>query len=210
MSLKPYQKNGHLAPSPQPSVDDWEEWEDASVAPSDNDEQVLVHHQPPPKPPSQYQRPPKNLSVRVSRYSTVKIKRLKSRHRQKAQNAKAGISVVTDMAAFGRETKQPDQNATKFVDSAALRALEGDANTAAIGNWDWINENNRQGTSSSPQIDQHGLSPDDRPIMIGISVPPSEASSHDRTPNKAQSNGNNPYGGSINKGGLDFGLRGDC
>ncbi|KAM3447470.1 hypothetical protein MY3296_008707 [Beauveria thailandica] len=209
MSSKPYQKNGHLAPYPQPSVDDWEEWEDASVAPSDNDEQVLVHHQPPPKPPSQYLRPPKNLSVRVSRYSTVKIKRLKSRHRQKAQNAKAGISVVTDMAAFGPETKQPDQNATKFVDSAALRALEGDANTAPVGNWDWIKGNNGQSTSSSPQIDQHGLSPDDRPIMIGISVPPSDASSHDQTPNKAKSSGNNPYGGSMKKSGLNFGLHGE-
>ncbi|EGX94080.1 hypothetical protein CCM_02351 [Cordyceps militaris CM01] len=199
MSSKPYQKNGHLAPSPQLSANDWEEWEDASVIPSEDDEHVLVHP-PPPKPPSQYLRPQKNTPARVSRYSTVKIKRLKSRQRQRAQNAKAGISLITDMAALSRETKQPNQNAVKFVDSAALRALEGEPNSASVGNWNWLKRNKGQSPSASPQANQspqQGLSPDDRPIMIGISVAPSDASSYDHTPSTAH-----PDKSGIAKGGL--------
>ncbi|KAJ3479041.1 hypothetical protein NLG97_g8419 [Lecanicillium saksenae] len=187
MSSKSYQKNGRLAPSPQPSVDDWEELEDASViTPIEDDEQILVQHQLPPKPPSQYLRPPKNPAVRVSRYSTVKIKRLKSRQRQKAQNAKAGISLITDMTSFGRQNKQTNQNGTKFVDSAALRALEGEPSSASVGNWNWLKRNKGQSPSTASPRDgrspDQGLSPDDRPIMIGISVPPSDASSFEQTP----------------------------
>ncbi|KAJ4144983.1 hypothetical protein LMH87_003848 [Akanthomyces muscarius] len=206
MSSKAYQKNGHLAPSPQPSVDDWEEWEDASViTPSEDDDKVLVHHHMPPKPLPQYLRPPKNPAVRPSRYSTVKIKRLKSRQRQKAQNAKAGISVITDMAAFGSQTKTPNQNPTKFVDSAALRALEGEPSSASVGNWNWFKRSKGQSPSASPQVDpspNQGLSPDDRPIMIGISVPPSDASSFDQTPYTAHPDANHLNSPGTPKGGL--------
>ncbi|OAA67503.1 Peptidase M22, glycoprotease [Cordyceps fumosorosea ARSEF 2679] len=184
MSSGPYRKNGHLAPSPQPSVADWEEWEDASITASD-DEQGLVQQQPPPKPPSDHLRPAKATTVRVSRYSTAKIKRLKSRKRQKAQNAQAGISVITDMTAFRRDTSPEDQDAAKFADSAALRALEGEQDSASVGNWNWLKKAKEQSPSASSQINQsphHGLSPDDRPIMIGISVPPSVAPSYDQNP----------------------------
>lgn len=183
---------GHFAPSLNLSVEDWEEWEDASVVtPIEDDEQVLVQYQAPRK-YSQHLRPPRNAAVRVSRYSTVKIKRLKSRQRQKAQNAKAGISVITDMATFARKNhvvdqmKQPSANGGKFVDSAALRALEGEPSSASIGNWNWLKRNRGQSpATTSTQNDPspvQGLSPGDRPIMIGISVPPRDASSFEPTP----------------------------
>ncbi|TQV99657.1 glycoprotease family protein [Cordyceps javanica] len=208
----PYRRDGHLHPSPQPSVHDWEEWEDASVTPSEDDEQTLVHAQPPPKPPSQYLKPSKNANatVRVSRHSTVRIKRLRSRQRQKAQNAKAGISVITDMATFGRDVKPPSQTGAKFADSAALRALEGSPNSASVGNWNWLKRNKGgQGPSASPQNDQspnQGLSPDDRPIMIGIAVPPSDASSYDQTPCTAHPDKRNQPSAGMAKGSDSGGL----
>lgn len=190
MASKPQYTQGYLAQSPQPSVDDWEEWEDASVVtPIEDDEQVLVNHQQPLKPASQFLRPPKNPAIRASRHSTVKVQRLKSRKRQKAQNAKAGISLITDMTTFGRQSSGASSNVKgKFVDSAALRALEGEPNSASVGNWNWLKRNKGQSPSASPRDNRspnQGLSPDDRPIMIGISMPPSDASSFDPTPNTA-------------------------
>lgn len=210
MSSKPYQKQGFLAPSPQPSVDDWEEWEDASVVtPIEDDEQILVQQPAPAKPATQYLRPPKNPTVRASRRSTVNLNRLKSRKRQKAQNLKAGISLITDMTAFNRQQPpQPNANATKFVDSAALRALEGEPSSASVGNWNWLKRNKGQSPSTaSPQSarsPQQGLSPDDRPIMIGISVPPSDVSSFEPTPFTAHPNqSRQPFAGQpATKGGL--------
>lgn len=109
----------------------------------------------------------------------ARVKRLKSRHRQKAQNAQAGIKLVTDMSAFRRQNQPPHGNATpiaragKFVDAAALRALEGEPNSASVGNWNWFKKSKTQSpaTASSPpsaRTPDHQLSPEDRPIVIGI------------------------------------------
>ncbi|KAK3180595.1 hypothetical protein K4F52_008061 [Lecanicillium sp. MT-2017a] len=174
-------------------VEDWEEWEDDEViTPIDNGEQVLIQPQPPAA-PSQHLRPPNAASIRASRHSTLRIKRLKSRHRQKAQNAKAGIRLITDMSAFRRQPhiahhmRPSNAKQAKFVDAAALRALEGEPSSASVGNWNWLKRNKWQSPNSASPSEANrspnmGLSPDDRPIMIGMAMPSGEASSYEPTP----------------------------
>lgn len=174
-------------------MEDWEEWEDDEViTPIDNGEQVLIQPQPPAA-PSQHLRPPNAASIRASRHSTLRIKRLKSRHRQKAQNAKAGIRLITDMSAFRRQPhiahhmRPSNAKQAKFVDAAALRALEGEPSSASVGNWNWLKRNKWQSPNSASPSEANrspnmGLSPDDRPIMIGMAMPSGEASSYEPTP----------------------------
>ncbi|CAK7222662.1 hypothetical protein SCUCBS95973_004920 [Sporothrix curviconia] len=125
-----------------------------------------------------------------------KPSRLKSRARQKAQNAKAGIRLVTDMSKLRKQQQMQQQQllfqqqqhlqqhqprATKFVDAAALLALEGKPSDSSIGNWHWrrrrANSNgngnsSRNAKASSPAVElAQDLSPNDRPIVIGISLP---------------------------------------
>ena len=159
------------------SVEEWEEWEeDDAVTPIDAGEQVRIC--PPPEPVYTRAKPD---SVRSSKLSTSKIRRLRSRQRQKAQNAKAGIRLITDMSALRRHNhiahhmRSPNGRPGKFVDAAALRALEGEPNSASVGNWNWLKRNNgKSPNSSSPETasrpNNQELSPEDRPIMIGISM----------------------------------------
>ncbi|CAK7227910.1 hypothetical protein SEUCBS140593_006735 [Sporothrix eucalyptigena] len=122
-----------------------------------------------------------------------KPSRLKSRARQKAQNAKAGIRLVTDMSKLRKQQMQQQQQMqmqmqmqmqqkpppTKFVDAAALLALEGKPSDSSIGNWHWRRRranSNEKGSKNakapSPAVDlAQDLSPNDRPIVIGISFP---------------------------------------
>ncbi|ROT37329.1 hypothetical protein SODALDRAFT_334419 [Sodiomyces alkalinus F11] len=164
-------------------VDGWEDWEDEEViTPINDDEQSpIIEKDALPSP----LRPIKSTAARASqgRYSVLKIRRLKSRHRQKAQNAKAGIRLITDMSALRQnqlvqELTSPERPRGKFVDAAALRALEGEPSSASVGNWNWL----KKRTTKSPQIGNPSptltrtrqgsdLSPDDRPIVIGISLP---------------------------------------
>lgn len=168
--------------SPQ-SADDWENWEDEDVVtPIEPAEQVTIQHQL----VSEHARPAtKNLNARATRLSQPRLKRLKSRHRQKAQNAKAGIKLITDMTALRRpshaqQLRTPDGKPVKFVDAAALRALEGEPNSASVGNWNWLRKDRgKSPASATPQSGRApggGLSPEDRPIMIGISFPSEEMS----------------------------------
>ncbi|RDA86726.1 hypothetical protein CP532_4198 [Ophiocordyceps camponoti-leonardi (nom. inval.)] len=168
------------------SFQDWEEWEDVQE-PTPVHETVTLT----PALPSE-RTPPKSSS---SRHSTTRVKRLRSRHRQKAQNAKAGIKLITDMTVFKRNNNSNNGNSNtttttsnsnssnnnpppvppadgrppKFVDAAALRALEGEPSSASIGSWNWLR---RDGTRrATPELPEPELSPEDRPIVIGISIP---------------------------------------
>lgn len=164
-------------------TDDWEEWEDDEVdTPINDDEQTLIIEKDALPSPL---RPVKSTAARATqaRYSVQKPRRLKSRQRQKAQNAKAGIRLITDMSALRRnqlvqELTSPERPRGKFVDAAALRALEGEPSSASVGNWNWLKKRSAKSppmgnesavSTRSPQGPD--LSPDDRPIVIGISLP---------------------------------------
>lgn len=165
------------ASSPHTIGDDWETWgDDDMVTPIEPAEQHLMDYMFPEPPVSSTRH-----SKRVSRSSQTRLNRLKSKHRQRAQNAKAGIKLITDMTAFRRHnhsTKQlqtPDGRPYKFVDAAALRALEGEPNSASVGNWNWLKKDKvKSPVSAGPQSPRSGLSPEDRPIMIGITLPSGE------------------------------------
>lgn len=171
---------GHNRPDFEQTRDDWEDWEDDEVVTPimDDEQDPIVGAGAFPLPP----RTSKRMSTRASkpRHSVQRLKRLHSRQRQKTQNEKAGIKLVTDMSQFRRQNGTirnmipQDRPAGKFVDAAALKALEGDPNSASVGNWNWLKKNspmesfNAAGTpTKSPMV----LSPEDRPIVIGISLP---------------------------------------
>lgn len=171
------------SPHPRP-VEAWEEWEDDDVVtPIENDEQVLItQYHPSSTAPSQHLRVSKSLS-KTSRHSSVKIKRLKSKQRQKAQNAKAGIRLITDIASYkrsnhnGSSSKMPGQQAGKFSDAAALKALEGEPNSASVGNWNWLKKSPNTASPSPMSITDspEEFTPGDCTIEIGISLPISKA-----------------------------------
>ncbi|KAJ2891534.1 hypothetical protein MKZ38_000229 [Zalerion maritima] len=131
-----------------------------------------------------------------ARQSMQRIKRLKSKHRQKAQNARAGIKVVTDMSQLQQQRQrqvQPHYAQGKFVDAAALRALEGSPNSASVGNWNWLKRKaskkhaRKPSTKSikTPITGGTDLSPNPAPIMIGISIPSEQVSDRENTPQTA-------------------------
>ncbi|RSL65393.1 hypothetical protein CEP54_004211 [Fusarium duplospermum] len=190
-----YSTQSQLPPYPppytaaQPRVqEDWEDWEDDDqVTTTHAGEQASTDFTPAPRVSS---RTSKHYGQRSSRVSAAKVIRVKSRQRQKAQNAKAGIKLITDMSTFRRQTNfghsrhTPVGRTGKFVDAAALRALEGEPNSASVGNWNWFKRGKDQSpaTASPQQLSaQSGrtldpkLSPDDRPIVIGISLSSEEA-----------------------------------
>ncbi|KAI1489262.1 hypothetical protein F5X96DRAFT_21173 [Biscogniauxia mediterranea] len=140
------------------------------------------------------------------RYSVHKPVRLKSKGRQKAQNAKVGIKVVTDMTKFQQQAQLPQQpqdrpagngthdtNRGKFVDAAALLALEGEPTSASVGSFSWLkrrpgntgNIKSKKSAKKTTQDRSSDLSPESRPIVIGISVPSDDASSHQVSPHTA-------------------------
>ncbi|KAF4585706.1 Glycoprotease family protein [Ophiocordyceps camponoti-floridani] len=166
------------------SVQDWEEWEDVMVVTPVEPENSLAEA---PTPSGTRERTPPTKSS-TSRNSTAKVKRLRSRRRQKAQNAKAGIKLITDMSVFKRNNQPPppaaDTRPPKFVDAAALRALEGEPSSASIGSWNWLRRDGSRSpgraTPEQPQpAPQPELSPEDRPIVIGISLPSDAMSSRE-------------------------------
>ncbi|KZL83048.1 glycoprotease family protein [Colletotrichum incanum] len=192
--------NGTSTPQRQPHEhrthnvrDDWEDWEDEDVVTPimDDDQELIMDKTAAPSP----LRPNKPASTRYSqpRYSVQKLRRLKSRQRQKAQNAKAGIKVVTDMATLqhqrtAQHSQNPDLQQPKFVDAAALRALEGSPNSASVGNWNWLKKKTDQSGKSPQSVGrsplEQDLSPNDRPIVIGIALP-SELAGREISPQTA-------------------------
>ncbi|KAM0502533.1 hypothetical protein ACHAPB_004635 [Verticillium nonalfalfae] len=114
--------------------DNWEDWEDEEVVtPIMDDEQALIADKaamPSPLRPSK----PTISRASLSRQSVHRLRRLKSRHRQRDQNAKAGIKVVTNMTELRRQhhlANSPHRARGKFVDAAALKALEGEPSSAS-------------------------------------------------------------------------------
>ncbi|KAK0729364.1 hypothetical protein B0T21DRAFT_336197 [Apiosordaria backusii] len=168
--------------------EDWEEWEDDEVltpitaAPIDGPLVDITTEPIPSGQPSQA-----TAASFTPRLSVQKVKRLKSRHRQKAQNARAGIKLVTDMSKFRQQKQQHIANQMKlnsanresrtgrFVDAAALLALEGQQNGESGSTFGWLKRKPTKGkrvdrlvVESSPQVD---LSPSAGPIMIGFEMP---------------------------------------
>lgn len=173
--------------------EEWEDWEDDEpITPIDAGEQVF------PPPLNITSRNSKLAARRSSRASATRINRVKSRQRQKAQNAKAGIKLITDMSSFRRQNYMPTpvERTGKFVDAAALKALEGEPTSASVGNWNWFKKSKDQSpATASPQLSarpaqtartpDNKLSPDDRPIVIGLAFSSEEASissRYDTTP----------------------------
>ncbi|PHH70681.1 hypothetical protein CDD80_5794 [Ophiocordyceps camponoti-rufipedis] len=77
------------------NVQDWEEWEDVMVVTPIEPENSTTAAPTPSPPSGTRERTPTKSTT--SRHSTAKVKRLRSRRRQKAQNAKAGIKLITDI-----------------------------------------------------------------------------------------------------------------
>ncbi|TLD12737.1 uncharacterized protein PgNI_04878 [Pyricularia grisea] len=148
-----------------------------------------------------------------STYSVQKPTRLKSRARQKAQNTKAGIKVVTDMTKFRTKQQQQNQKLSaeaemrkgQFADLAALQALEGDQNQTSVGSWHWLKKMQSKTGAPKSRMDQlraessptQDLSPSDRPILIGLSCPPNQANINATTAKNSSALGgtamNHPY-----------------
>lgn len=146
-----------------------EEWEDEKVNTPIEDSEHLV------APSDSMKQRKRSLAGMI--HSVHRPKRLKSRARQRAQNARAGIKLITDFSGLRKPNQQQQKNSpsmtkSKFVDLAALRALEGSPNSASTGSWNWL-KRQKSGASPNnlaPSPGDTALSPEDRPIMIGISV----------------------------------------
>lgn len=134
-------------------------------------------------------------SFSTARHSMQKIRRMKSRQRQKAQNANLGIKVITDMTKLRQQQLQQQlahQEALnkgkgssekgKFVDAAALNALEGMASDESIGTFAWLRKKRTSPASATPierRMDRLAvdtptsaeLSPSVGGIMIGFAMP---------------------------------------
>ncbi|KAK2611037.1 hypothetical protein N8I77_004419 [Diaporthe amygdali] len=188
--------NGMATTQPQRGHqrDDWEDWtDDEQSIPIGNDSFTQLAG-------SGSSPSSKSLGQTASRsskprYSTPRIQRLKSRKRQKDQNAKAGIKLVTDMSRFRKGPHHVAQlvkpvsgpyssKATegKFADASALRALEGSPSSASVGNWAWL-KNSPSAASISKFTPQS--TPNSSKIVIGISLPEDDAAERDISPQTA-------------------------
>ncbi|KAJ8113524.1 hypothetical protein ONZ43_g5135 [Nemania bipapillata] len=189
LSTNPF-KNPFSHPSPKSTKDEWEDWDvdsdDSNSAPSplidlSGDGTRKSSHKP--------------VSTRLTQHRSVHLPRVKSRARQKAQNAKAGIKLVTDMSQFrqtGAYAQQRGVESTnnKFADIAALQALEGNPTSSSVGSFAWLKRKPGNGRDRKSMIfaaEDHSsdLSPDSRPIVIGISVPSDDVGSHQVSPQTA-------------------------
>lgn len=188
--------NGMATTQPQRGNqrDEWEEWTDdePSTPKGGNSFTQLATSGSPPSSKTN-----SNTTARSSkpRQSTSRIQRLKSRKRQKDQNAKAGIRLVTDMTRFRKGPQHVAQlvkpasgphsshAATgKFVDASALRALEGSPSSASVGNWAWLKNSPSVKSVSTFTPD---ATPDSSKIVIGISLPEDDAAGKDISPQTA-------------------------
>ncbi|KAJ1331420.1 hypothetical protein MN608_04879 [Microdochium nivale] len=197
----------HVATTSGPSAtasqrrDEWEDWEEEDEDNNNNNNTMFTssssgtqHHNKATFDPasgdlSAPRGPPHRSSVQ-------RPSRIKSKGRQKAQNAKAGIKLVTDMSKFRRPTvtgpksalqSARDDKRAKFSDAAALLALEGEPSSASVGSFSWLKK--KQAYSRfNKGVKKHGrapsgeLSPAERPIVIGISVPEDNLATHQVSP----------------------------
>ncbi|PBP23927.1 Glycoprotease family protein [Diplocarpon rosae] len=166
------------------------------------------------------------------RYSVQKPTRDKSKRRQRKQNAEAGIKLVTNFSRHHAAEPPVQLQASRtmpqmgrFVDLAALQALDGETSQHSTGFWrtkknkelasvastmpSLSREATQPSTSSSgkaharnftnlqqkpsnnmnpsPSRLADDLSPNDRPIVIGISIPTANAADHTLSPQTAAS-----------------------
>ncbi|OAA33058.1 hypothetical protein AAL_00523 [Moelleriella libera RCEF 2490] len=157
-------------------TEDWEDWEDDNIVAALNQHKV-----------SNQGRDARRRETRASRLSSrSRFRRLRLRQRQKTQGDEDDIRLITDASIPQPDHCEPNHipsrptRTGKYVDAAALSALEGDPNANSAGNWNWLKED-VDGTSIpaghklGDRAQDQELSPDDRPIMIGIALPPSGA-----------------------------------
>ncbi|KAK3898932.1 glycoprotease family-domain-containing protein, partial [Staphylotrichum tortipilum] len=163
--------------------DDWEDWEDDEVAtPTTARASPRVDPRPGEAARQPQHRPSQRASGSTAR-QPVRMLRLTSRRRQQAQNARAGITLVTDMTklrqqqqiAYQMRSDARQSRTGKFVDPAALMALEGAPSDDSIGTFAWLKRKQTKGKrverlvpDASPQAD---LSPSAGPITIGFAMP---------------------------------------
>lgn len=185
-------KNPFRKASPQPTREEWEEWEDDdSPETTIVDEGPLIDLEDHTGPSS---KPERRNSLQ--RYSVQRpVFRTKSKGRQKAKIAKAGIKLDTDVSHF-RQTQKAQQDklggrisrdaaGNRFADATALKALEGSPNSASIGSFSWLRHKSGQARKKMGAGPEPDLSPDSRPIMIGLAVPSEEMSDHQVSPQTA-------------------------
>ncbi len=179
--------------------EDWEDWEDDNSEADVYTGDLLVDLSDIAQKP--LRSAPINPQSAQHRFSVQRPIRVKSKGRQKAQNAKAGIKLVTDMSKFRRSASQQqqlrsanrsahDETKGKFVDTTALLALEGQPTSASIGSFSWLkrkpgNARKEKLSKKAANDTSSDLSPAARPIVIGISVPSADLSSHQVSPQTA-------------------------
>lgn len=212
------------------SDDEW--WEDDTPTQNSNKAQKPIRTAQWPRPPGYGTRSSKagsRMSIRKpnNRHSVNKLVRDKSTRRQLKQNVKAGIKVVTNLSRPQasvpvqipppKPVQAPAPQQGRFVDYAALKALEGKAahtktggfwksmkgkevtkapdTVAAVSNHDSrpssfsINASTKHNhhLAPSPLDTNLDLSPCDRPIVIGLSIPSNETANHTFSPQTAVS-----------------------
>lgn len=165
----------------------------------------------------------KSIRREQKRYSVQKPIREKSKGRQRKQNAKAGIKLVTNFSRHHAtsppvqlQPSRPMPQMGCFVDLAALQALNGEP-VQSSGFWkpkkgkeltraatiiqqstvkaSALGASNDTSSGSmraknlvpSPVKLSDDLSPNDRPIVIGLSIPSGDVSEHTLSPQTASS-----------------------
>lgn len=171
--------NPFRKPSKAPERDEWEDWdEDERPGTIILDDDDLSYD---------------GQMDSLQRYSVQRpIYRAKSKGHTKAKIAKAGITLDTNVfksrqtpRLSRRSTEQSarPENAGRFADAAALKALEGSPNSASIGSFSWLKR--KHGNLSAKSAKSSPLSPESRPIVIGIAMPSDTASEHQVSPQTA-------------------------
>ncbi|EAA34713.1 hypothetical protein GE21DRAFT_1080 [Neurospora crassa] len=199
----------HPGPSFHPTVDnrkeEWEDWfDDEPFTPiREEEENELPSLTPTFNSPyntnnTNYTTKPstQRTSFSTARHSMQRIRRVKSHQRQKAQNAKAGIRLITDMTKLRQHQSQQQlanhealnkgkglDGSGKFADAAALNALEGMASDESIGTFAWLRKKKSSSPASATPIERRmdrlavdtptvaELSPSVGGIMIGFAMP---------------------------------------
>ncbi|KAL2122668.1 hypothetical protein VTJ04DRAFT_3123 [Mycothermus thermophilus] len=160
--------------------EEWEDWTDDEVETPETAQQDSQNNVAAVAPAAGQSR--LSLSQRTSLSTLSKLQRMKSRQRQKARNELLGIKVVTDLDKLWeqqkRQRRMSERRQTrtgKFVDLAALRALEGSPSDESIGTLAWIRNRPSKKTRveqlASEAAQPPDLSPSARPIVIGFEMP---------------------------------------
>ncbi|KAK5990303.1 hypothetical protein PT974_08570 [Cladobotryum mycophilum] len=145
----------------------------------------------------------RHQSSRASRNHMSRIIRHRSRKGKKTVMSR--LRVITDMSKLHRPNQPPNQirspetRRPKFVDLAALAALEGEPTAESVGNWNWLSKSRLRSPEvlsppQNPRSPDQQLSPEDRPIVIGISLPSDEVASHSVSPQTATVETYSPVG----------------